>query len=163
MVEVTPSGRTEFDDVQEKRSNKSISIFLAGTIDNGSSNNWQKELVEELVMRGNLPSLTIYNPRRDDWPSDASANEVKRQIYWEAAKLDECDYIFMFLEDSSKSPISLLELGLYAESKKLHVFFTDNFYRCHNVEITCKKHYIPYVKTNDIKEVAEYIYNIIKK
>lgn len=43
----------------------------------------------------------------------------------------------------SKSPITLLELGLFAKSGKLHVVCTDGFYRYDNVRITCAKYGVP--------------------
>ena len=52
----------------------------------------------------------------------------------------------MVLLDDSKSPISLLELGLYAETKKLVVFCTPNFYRWDNVRLTCEKYNIELVQ-----------------
>lgn len=43
----------------------------------------------------------------------------------------------------SKSPITLLELGLFAKSGKLHVVCTEVFYRYDNVRITCAKYGVP--------------------
>lgn len=43
----------------------------------------------------------------------------------------------------SKSPITLLELGLFAKRGKLHVVCTDGFYRYDNVRITCAKYGVP--------------------
>ena len=52
----------------------------------------------------------------------------------------------ILLLDDSKSPISLLEMGLYAKSKKLIVFCTPKFYRFDNVRLTCEKYHIPLVQ-----------------
>lgn len=43
----------------------------------------------------------------------------------------------------NKSPITLLELGLFAKSGKLHVVCTEGFYRYDNVRITCAKYGVP--------------------
>lgn len=43
----------------------------------------------------------------------------------------------------SKPPITLLELGLFAKSGKLHVVCTEGFYRYDNVRITCAKYGVP--------------------
>ena len=52
---------------------------------------------------------------------------------------------------TSKSPISLLELGLYARSShKLIVFCNPNFYRFNNVKQVCKMYNVPLYETNDI-------------
>ena len=46
-----------------------LKIFLAGTIDNGDSEDWQTKicrLIEECST--NSKPIAVYNPRRDDWP-----------------------------------------------------------------------------------------------
>lgn len=43
----------------------------------------------------------------------------------------------------NKSPITLLELGLFAKSGKLYVVCTEGFYRYDNVRITCAKYGVP--------------------
>ncbi len=45
----------------------------------------------------------------------------------------------MFLEKNSKSPISLLELGLFADSGKLLVCCEEGFWRKGNVDIVCQR------------------------
>ena len=71
---------------------------------------------------------------------------MEKQIKWEQDHLDKADVIAMILLDDSKSPISLLELGLYANTKKLIVFCTPNFYRWDNVRLTCEKYNIELVQ-----------------
>ena len=71
---------------------------------------------------------------------------METQIKWEQDHLDSADIIAMVLLDDSKSPISLLEMGLYAKSKKLIVFCTPKFYRFDNVRLTCEKYHIPLVQ-----------------
>ena len=71
----------------------------------------------------------------------------------------------MYLKDNSKSPISLLELGLYGPQGKMIVFCTDKFYRFNNVKCTCKKYGIDLLETNNLDDVANkinQIYNEIK-
>lgn len=132
------------------------SIFLAGTIDNGDSIDWQKKLIEKFKDT----DFKIYNPRRKNWNKSASKEELEYQIKWEQEHLDNANLIVMVLSDNSKSPISLLELGLYATSKKILVFCTDKFYRFDNVRLTCEKYNIPLFTKTDIN----YIFNkIIEK
>lgn len=123
----------------------SKSVFLAGTIDNGDSLNWQDKVIIELINLG-VKNLEIYNPRREHWNNNHSKEEMEKQIKWEQDHLDNADVIAMVLLDDSKSPISLLELGLYAKSNKLIVFCTPNFYRWDNVRLTCKKYHIELVQ-----------------
>lgn len=117
----------------------SKSVFLAGTIDDGNSFNWQ----ESLINRCQDLDIVFYNPRRKNWNPNATHEDLVYQIKWEQAHLDSADIIVMCLLDSSKSPISLLELGLYAQSKKLIVFCNPEFYRYTNVQMVCQKYNIP--------------------
>jgi len=114
-------------------------VFLAGTIDSGNSTNWQEELIELCKHK----DITFFNPRRKDWEGELSNKELEYQIKWEQDHLDQADKIVMCLLDNSKSPISLLELGLYAQSGKLLVFCNKAFYRYDNVRLTCQKYNIP--------------------
>lgn len=140
MIIITP------ETIINKEANKLDvkSVFLAGTIDNGDSLNWQDNVIIELINLG--VSCNIYNPRREHWNSNPSKEEMENQIKWEQDHLDEADVIAMVLLDESKSPISLLELGLYAKSNKLIVFCTPNFYRWDNVKLTCEKYNIELVQ-----------------
>lgn len=132
------------------------SLFLAGTIDNGDSSDWQNELIEWLSEYG-MPDVTIYNPRRKYWNENASIEEQYNQIDWEQNFLDECDYIIMVLKENSKSPISLMELGQYAQSGKLIVFCNENFYRYQNVKYVCEKESITLKTDLSIEAIGKYI------
>jgi hypothetical protein len=48
---------------------------------------------------------------------------------------------------NSQSPITLLELGLKADSGKLMVICPDEFWRSGNVQIVCNKFNIPLFKS----------------
>lgn len=127
----------------------SKTVFLAGTIDNGDSFNWQ----EDIINRCKDLDVTFYNPRKKQWTD----NQLEYQIKWEQEYLDNSDIIIMCLLDDSKSPISLLELGLYAQSGRLIVFCNPEFYRYTNVKLTCQKYNIPLYKVNldDMKYIIE--------
>lgn len=118
-------------------------IFLAGTIEMGNSEDWQSKVIEYFNDR----PFTILNPRREEWDSSWEQSITNPQFYqqvnWELDALDKADYIIMNLLPESKSPISLLELGLYANSGKLLVCCPDGFWRKGNVEIVCEKFNIP--------------------
>ena len=74
------------------------SIFLAGTIDNGDSIDWQKKLIEKFKDS----DIKIYNPRREHWDKKASKEDLEYQIKWEQEHLDNADLIVMVLSDNSK-------------------------------------------------------------
>ena len=157
MIIVTP------EETISKLPNKpnSKSVFLAGTIDNGDSLNWQNKTIIELMNLG-INDIEIYNPRREHWNPNPSKEEMECQIKWEQEYLDKADFISMVLLDDSKSPISLLELGLYAKSNKLIVFCTPDFYRWDNVRLTCEKYNIQLVESTHPLVIANKIINKIK-
>lgn len=129
---------------------KFTKVFLAGSIEMGKAEDWQAEIPKLFKDRQNL---VFFNPRRNDWDSSweqkASNPQFNYQVNWELDHLDEADLIFMYFSPETKSPISLLELGLYAESGKMIVCCPDDFYRKGNVDITCARHDIPVYNTMD--------------
>ena len=126
----------------------SIKIFLAGSIEMGKAEDWQAMIPELFKDRQNL---TFFNPRRDDWDSSWEQKEsnpqFNYQVNWELDHLDKADIIFMYFSPETKSPISLLELGLYANLEKMIVCCPDSFYRKGNVDIVCSKFNIPVYNT----------------
>ena len=115
-------------------------VFLAGTIDMGNSRDWQAELYERFADTGD--KYILFNPRQEHW--DASRpGEMDYQVRWELDHLEEADMIVMYILGSSKSPISLLEMGLHARSGKMHVICEPDFYRHDNVRITCGYYDVP--------------------
>ena len=113
------------------------SIFLAGSIEMGVAEDWQKTIGDWLIEK----NLNVFNPRRKDWDSSWIQTyenpQFSQQVKWELNALEKADYILMYLDPTTKSPISLLELGLHAHSKKLYVVCPDGFWRKGNVEVVC--------------------------
>ena len=130
-------------------------VFLAGTIDMGNSDNWQEEFIQKLEEQNNKgffgKSYHIYNPRREDWDETWLQTfenpQFFQQVNWELDAMEKADYIIMNFLSDSKSPITLLELGLFAKSEKLFVICPDEFYRSGNVQIVCNKYNIPLYKS----------------
>lgn len=120
-------------------------VFLAGTIDMGNSEDWQKKVVDFLDKSDK--KFYVFNPRRDEFDSKSeqkfSDPVFYQQVNWELTCLDNADIILMCLLSTSKSPISLLELGLYAKSRKLLLYCEEEFYRKANLEVVCTKYNIP--------------------
>lgn len=118
------------------------SVFLAGSIEMGVAEEWQSKLEEALADQ----EITIFNPRRDEWDSTwnqrESHPEFNYQVNWELNHLQKADIIFMYFAGNTKSPITLLELGLFARSKKVVVYCPDEFWRKGNVEIVCSRNNI---------------------
>jgi hypothetical protein len=118
-----------------------ISIFLAGSIEMGKAEDWQKVLTSKLEALGK--DLTVFNPRRDDWDStwtqEQSNPQFNHQVNWEINRLEECDIIFMYFSPETQSPISLLELGKFAGRKDMVVCCPKGFWRKGNVDIVCTR------------------------
>jgi len=109
----------------------------------GNSEDWQTKVSNSLVDK----PFTILNPRRVDWDSSWAQEfenpQFYQQVTWELNALDKADFIILYLLPDSKSPISLLELGLYANSGKLLVCCPDGFWRKGNVDIVCERFNVP--------------------
>jgi hypothetical protein len=129
-----------------------MTVFLAGSIEMGAAENWQQK-VENYFSDNSIPMILL-NPRRDDWDSSWVQEHENPQFYqqvnWELSALDSADVILMYLSPETKSPISLLELGLYAKSEKLVVCCPPGFWRKGNVEIVCARYGIPLYEDLDL-------------
>jgi hypothetical protein len=125
-------------------------VFLAGTIDMGSSEDWQSKIAARLP-----ESVDKYNPRREQWDSSWKQDYFEpafyQQVKWEIEAMEKADVIiFNFLPDSN-SIITMLELGLHAKSGKAIVCCPDEFHRAGNVHVICSHYDIPlYKNMNDL-------------
>lgn len=125
-------------------------FFLAGTIEMGNSEDWQSEMITSLEDK----DVIIFNPRRTDWDSSWEQSidnkDFFEQVSWELDHIEKADIVVMYFDASSKSPISLLELGiLTAYPNKVIVCCPEGFWRKGNVDVVCQRYNI---KTVDSKE-----------
>ena len=123
-------------------------VFLAGSIELGAAEDWQARVAGEL---SDVDGLVILNPRRDAWDASwrqrADDPRFREQVSWELDMLDAADLIALYLAPGTKSPVSLLELGLHARSGKLRVCCPDGFWRKGNVEMVCARYQLPLLET----------------
>ena len=121
-------------------------IFLAGSIEMDKAIDWQKQC--EVLLKDNY---ILFNPRRDEWDSSWSQTienkNYNEQVTWELNALEKADIIIMYFAGNTMSPISLLEFGLYAQSKKMKVVVEENFWRKGNIDIVCKRYNVEQYKT----------------
>lgn len=117
-------------------------VFLAGTIDMGNSEDWQKEIVARLS--GDGMALNVFNPRRPGF-TQFDEDEQNFQINWELDRLLEKhiplkSVLFNFLENS-KSPVTMLELGICLEryGSRNIIVCPKGFYRYDNVKLTAER------------------------
>jgi hypothetical protein len=158
--------------IAERDFNKK-SIFLAGSIEMGTCYDWQSDVIKKLTIPRNHVGFgakneeegelkfNIFNPRREDWEGSWEQKfdnpNFYQQVEWEITAMDRAHYILMYFDPTTKSPITLLELGLHAQSQKLLVCCPEGFWRRGNVEIVCYAYNIPMYKSID--DMIEFIKN----
>ena len=134
---------------------KDYSVFLAGSIEGDTAQKWQDKVIQAL--EGN--QITLLNPRRlnwdTSWKQEITNPQFNEQVTWELGALEQCDLIVMYFDKGTKSPISLLELGLFAKSGKLIVCCPEGFWRKGNVDIVCKRYGVQQV--DRLEELIEVI------
>lgn len=119
-----------------------VTIFLAGTIDMGNSENWQ----ERVVLGLKDEEVVIFNPRRDDWDSswkqEIGNKQFKEQVDWELNQIEKADIVVFYFAPGSMSPITLLELGLVCgdDPAKIILCCPDGYWRKGNVDIIAERY-----------------------
>jgi hypothetical protein len=116
---------------------------------------WQTSLAASL---SDLP-IDILDPRRDDWDStwveDVSFPKFKEQIEWEMDYAKVADVVVFYFAPEAQTPITLLELGMYAGTGKAVVCCPRGFYKKGNVQIVCLRYGIEMLEDLDgLKEAV---------
>lgn len=139
----------------ERPSDGRVKVFLAGSIEMGKAEDWQSRIVKDLA---DYP-IQFLNPRRDDWDSSweqkKENKQFNEQVTWELDSLEDSQFIIMYFDPETKSPISLLELGIHAccNPEKLIVLCPEGFWRKGNVDIVCDRYGVKQV--NNFDELLE--------
>jgi hypothetical protein len=132
------------------------SVFLAGTIEMGAGEDWQPKAIKALTGKAGA----IYNPRRKDWDSNLKQSisdpVFSEQVNWELDHIArpvverKRHVVYFYFDPDSKSPITLLELGLVCgmlenpeAAPHVIVCCPPGFWRRGNIEIVCARHKIP--------------------
>lgn len=131
-------------------------LFLAGSIEMGAAELWQDKATQLLAGE---EKLCILNPRRDDWDSSwkqsIDNDQFREQVEWELNGLEVADIVLLVFDPNTKSPITLLELGLLvawrvAGAKDIVVVCPDGFWRKGNVDVVCHRYDI--MQSNTLEE-----------
>ncbi|QXU42666.1 nucleoside 2-deoxyribosyltransferase domain-containing protein [Pedobacter sp. D749] len=142
-----------------------VSVFIAGTIDMGNSIDWQQKFIDRANKEETLNDVVVFNPRRKSWDHTWAQTienaKFSEQVNWEMDAMENADVILLFLEANSKSPISMMELGLFADSGKLMVCCEEGFWRKGNIDIVCQRKGIDQYNTFD--ELSETVITKLKK
>jgi len=116
------------------------SVFLAGSIDMGHAEDWQSTVTRAL----DDSDVVVLNPRRDEWDAsweqDIGFAPFRDQVEWELDGLERATLIAMYFSPASKAPVTLLELGLFAQSGRVVVCCPQGYWRRGNVEIVCRRY-----------------------
>ena len=64
------------------------SVFLAGTIDMGISEDWQQKAAE--LFRAKKGNYLLFNPRQEEWHPEREG-EMDYQVNWELEHLESAD------------------------------------------------------------------------
>jgi hypothetical protein len=122
---------------------------------------WQSEVMRMLEAE----DVIVLNPRRADWDStwrqSTDDPNFHMQVEWELNALSASDYIILYLDPDTRSPVSLLEMGLFAQSGKLLVVCPDGFWRKGNVDIVCEKYGFPQFAS--LEELVQHLVQMLKK
>jgi hypothetical protein len=123
-------------------------LFLAGSIEVGKADDWQKVVIAGLEA---IPGM-VMNPRRPDWDNSwgEDSPQLKEQINWEIDQLECVDTIFFYFQAGTLSPISMMELGLIVGQASVLATFGDTpqrifvvcesgFWRRTNITVLCKR------------------------
>lgn len=117
-----------------------LAVFLAGSIEMGAAEMWQDRIVKAI----DHPDIMFLNPRRDDWDwtweQKIDNPKFREQVDWEHNAMELADVILFYFVPDTKSPISLMELGMWAYTDKpVVVCCPEGFWRKGNVDITCDR------------------------
>jgi hypothetical protein len=129
-------------------------VFAGGSIEMDTAEEWQIHLIKLLrnAEQPQVRSIVVLNPRRADWDSSwlQSMDDPNFviQVNWELDGIDDANVVVFYFDPKTKSPITLMELGLAAGlfPEKIVVICAEGFWRKGNVDILCDRH--------DIKQVA---------
>lgn len=139
------------------------SIFLGGSIEMDAAEQWQAVVIDRLTHH----NVVLLNPRRDDWDSKitqrADDSQFRQQVEWELSMLEASDLIMLYFQPGTVSPISLLELGLFASVpyQNIVVCCPEGFHRKGNVDIICERYHVP--SCNTFEELLNYTEAWIKE
>jgi hypothetical protein len=145
---------------QRMNAGNQIVVFLAGSIEMGAAKEWQQQaidLFDSMIPEEQRSDYLILNPRRPDWDSswkqDYEDPQFYQQVKWELKGLKDADYVLVYFDPATKSPISLLELGAFYN--KAVVVCPEGFWRKGNIDIFCEEFNVKQVP--DLKSAVEQI------
>lgn len=133
---------------------RAFKIFIGGSIEMGTAEDWQKRLISELTEANENDgqysrNVDILSPRRDDWDSSLPQDPTRGtqfydQVMWERGAQQCANLKVYYFAKDTVSPITLLELGEFGTQRDTIVYVDPDYKRFGNVVIMCKESGIPY-------------------
>lgn len=137
-----------FTSPEKVKQDGKVTVFLAGSIEMGVAVEWQTKLINELK---DLDCI-ILNPRRKEWDATWEQSidnpNFNEQVTWELDGIDMSDLVVFYFDPATKSPVTMLELGLMAKEGNAIIYCPEGFFRKGNIDITASRNKIP-VFTNE--------------
>ena len=147
------------NEVYSIKNSENVKLFLAGGISN--CRDWQADLIKDIK---NIPNLTVYNPRRKNFPI-GDLNAAEQQITWEFNHLRDADIVTFWFSSGSLNPIVLYELGMWGNScdRPIIVGIDPDYERKHDVEFQTRlsRPEVPIVYS--LEEMSEKIYDLFRE
>jgi len=117
-----------------------MSVFLGGGM-----TDWRAKTIEYLKDT----EVTVVDPTWVDWDSSWTATmsnaHFRERVEWELEAQEICDMKVFCFEESTKAPVSMLELGLSTLfdatdwAKTTLVYCDEGFWKKGNIDIVCWK------------------------
>lgn len=125
-------------------------IFLGGSIEMDTAERWQERIIRTFDNK----DVTFLNPRRDDWDvkikQSCEDKNFRDQVNWELNGIMRSDLVIFYIDPATKSPITLMEIGLVAGTgKDAIVCCPEGFWRRGNIEMMCDRFDIKLIESFD--------------
>lgn len=117
-----------------------VSIFLAGSIASNTAVDWQQVVVDAMASS----SVALLNPRAETWVEPESDAEFGKLVTWDWDAMMYADFVIVYFDENTQSPVTLMELGMLAIKKphKTLVVCPDEFWRSSHVRVVCDRYNI---------------------
>jgi hypothetical protein len=147
-----------FRAIDSKIINGNFLVTLYGSIEMGEAEPWQEWIIKDCK---DITKLIFLNPRRVFWNKEVEQSknnpEFSEQVGWELTAGQYSDLNVFYFDPSTKSPITLMELGISAAKfpEKTVVCCPEGYWRKGNVDVTCE--YFNVKQVESIRELTNYI------
>lgn len=139
-----------------------IRVFLAGTIEQGNSRDWQKIAFDKIMYNENI---AIISPRRDDWDAKwvqkISNNDFVTQVLWEQEAIKRATHVLFNFEPET---ISLISMGEFfqciALNKNMVVCCPEEYRGYGNISVMCAANNVSLYHTLD--QATDHLNTLLK-